>query len=357
MNRREFLVGSTVAAGFLLTHPLVQSKTYTGSQLLLGDGEDAKSTKLILSGSDGNFKTIQAPCKAHEVCVNPVNRSQVFGPSKWGKSAYLADIKKLSLIKTVEAAEGESFYGHSLYSQDGKNIFCSMMDEKKNEGFISVRDSQTLAELGRFPSNGIAPHQMRWVEQDKTIAVINSVPLITDPDQNHSNLSVVNAASGELVKNFPTSIRRHSHFSLMNHNEEVLLCRAASHGDLTLYEKLSMKDGSLVRTKEDVAVSGERTESLSHILFENKSIAVMTIIGFNRLVFWDYKNNKVLFKKDFKDKPQGIIQDHSGQNIFVTFYSPSGSFIHVYPTKKFMNFDLTPAATLKGGSGSHLTII
>ncbi len=361
MKRRDFLINTAGTAGLFLISSCVpknNSLVESHSKFIIGhENESNKTYSLLVTDTNGEHTYIEAPCKAHGPVVNPKNSSLAFGSSKWGQEAYLADIKNGKLQSSVRAGNGKAFYGHSLYSTNGEFIFASMMNHETQQGYISVRKSDTLEEVKTISTYGREPHQLQWMEADKTIAVINSTPLLSQKEQLHSMLSIINVQNGELVKSFKTSTRRHSHFSLTNNQSIAIICRAGSAQDMTLYEALHLGDGRLIVGQETSPLVGDRNEGLSHVLFEDKSLAIITVVGLNRIVFWDYLNNKVLYIKDFADKPQGIIRDRSEKNILVSFYNKEKSYINVYKMDKLLKFDFSAYSTMAGASGSHFAIV
>lgn len=355
MDRRHFLANSIFTLGLLSLGPKAFSKT-NKSLLLLGDDEN-QNKKLIVAGTDKGFHAIQAPSRAHEINIHPHKRNIVFGSPKWESEAYLADVQGLSVLKTVSSNKGELFYGHSIYTSDGKYLICSMNSEKEMKGFISIRDASTLSEVRRFSSYGLMPHQVRWFIQDKSIIVVNSYPDKDDKNQGHSNVCIIDVKTGDIIKKYETSIQRHSHFTLTKKKEELIICRASVNSDATLYEKILLKDGSLSIGKEASAVSSEGVESLSHVLFEEKSLALITVTGQNRLVFWDYRNNQILFSKAFDDEPRGIILDRPKKVVYVSFRKKNANYINAYEASSLLRFEFNPIVSLQGGNGSHLSLI
>lgn len=360
MKRRDFLINTASTAGLLLINsciPKNNSFVESNSKFIIGhEDELTKSYSLLVSDSNGNHTYIEAPCKGHGPVINPKNSTQAFVPSKWGQEAYMADIKNGKLVKDITVEKSKAFYGHSLYSSNGDLIFNSMMNYETEEGYISVRRSDTLEEIATFPTYGREPHQLQWLEEDKIISVINSAPLLSQKDQYHSVFCFINVQNGELIKSFQTSIRKHSHFSLTSDHSKAILCRAGAQQDRTLYEALNLNSGQLLVGLEKDPLMGDRNESLSHILFEEKSLAIMTVVGLNRIVLWDYSNNKIVYLKDFSDKPQAIIRDRSGENVFVSFYNKKSSYIQVFKIDKILKYDFSPVATMAGAAGSHFAI-
>lgn len=370
MNRREFL--ATTSGLFFLNACAFKSgitnlKINSNTKFVIAGGKEKLVTKsgyilsepifskLLITQLNGEQISITTPGKGHEVVKHPIDNNILFASSKWGKEAYLADVNKKILINEIKTNANDSFYGHSLFSSDGQYIFATMMDEYHQIGFISVRETKSLKEIKRIPTFGTRPHQLRWLTTDRTIAVLNANPSKNEYG-NYSLLNFIEIQKSELIKSFKTSTDLYSHFTITQDGSSAIACRVARK-DHTLYEKINLKNGNLTLTSEEYPLTAGKIESLSHILIEEKSLAIMTIIGLKKIVIWNYQNNKIIFSQETNDPPQGIAISEDKKQIFVTFNAESSSYINLYYTNDFLANKLVPFATVKGGNGSHLTII
>lgn len=330
---------------------------------LVGNQVNNTSSLSVTSMSGEQF-LIPAPCLGHEITVNPTLSNQVFATEKSGPTAYMADISKNTLIREVTLKENSVFYGHGIFSGDGKYLYATVMNYDDNAGYISMRDSSTLQEVKRLASFGSHPHQLRWVKKDKVIAVANAFsPIITT---NHSLLNYINIETGELVKSFHTNVRSR-HFTVTSDQETIFIGRNTSPEDATksasemkryyLFDTINTSTSSL--SKSPVRLStAPRAECLSHVLIENLSLAIMTLVGFNEVVVWDYKNSKEIFSLKTQDIPQGITLSDDKKFIHITFTkNDQHSYINFYPLDSFLKQDFKPSFTVHSGNGSHLTLL
>lgn len=366
MDRRDFLINSLGASALFL---LKSSAPYTPeTRFIIGDGKEkiifhglysaatTTSASLFVAKANGDYFSIEAPCKAHEVLGHPINKNIVFCASKWSDSAFVADLDKKHLTKVVKADPNSAFYGHSLYSQNGQYLFMSMMDYNKDEGFISVREALSLKEIRRISTYGRIPHQIKWLEQDRLIAVINSIPLNNAPHLN-SLFNIVNIHSGELVKSFATNEFGSTHFSFFANHEQVFIGRNIDPNNHLFFQNLNLNDGHITSLKDTPPRSVNKGECLSHIIIEEKNLVVMTLTGVNEIVIWDYKTNKIVSTFPTVDIPKGISLTADGKTISITYMSDENKYISLYHFDKFFTQALTPYAVIKGGSGSHLTLV
>ncbi len=365
MDRRDFLINSLGVSALLL----LKSSTPNNpeSRFVIGDGKEkiifhglystatTTNAALIVSKASGDYFSIDAPCKAHEVLAHPIYKDSVFCASKWSTTAFLADLKTKSLMKVIEADPNTAFYGHCLYSRNGQYLFISMMDYNLDEGFISVRDSNSLKEIKRISTFGRIPHQIKWLVQDKQIAVINSIPLKSATHLN-SLFNVVDVKTGELVKTFATNEFGSTHFSFFDNHEEAFIGRNIDPNNHLFFQNLNLNSGHLTSLDKISHRSVNKGECLSHIIIEDKNLIVMTLTGVNEVLAWDYKRNEIVLNYPTDDSPKGISLSPDKKTISIA-YTATKNYINLYPAKDFLNQNFNPKTTIRGGNGSHLTLI
>lgn len=372
MNRRDFLTSTASLSGFLLLNSCNFKNLYSNIKFVVGNGNETitnlndiysrsstSNGSICIGGINEEIFYLAAPGKVHEITKNPARPTQCFASTKWGLEACLIDVEKKTMIKEIKSSSSDSFYGHSVYSGDGKFLYVSMSSEYSGQGYVSVRDSETLNEVRRLSTNGQMPHQIKWVESDKTLAVINSMQLDHIKGPLHSVLSFINVKTGAVEKSYPTSISKQAHFSITDDDSVAILCRVNYKGDTTLYEKLNLKNGEITTPNDFSPFKEKKIESLNHIIFEDKSLVVMVVTTLNQIVFWNYKENKVIHVEQFKDWMSTLNITSDRRHILIGSHDNfRNNTIHFYHTDDFLKFKFNAYKTIKaGGSGSHMTII
>ena len=147
------------------------------------------------------------PGRAHEVVLAPDGRTLFVAPRRPGTVALVIDLDTGRAQYRCEAGAGRHFYGHVVYSSDGKHLFATENDYASGRGVVTVRDAASLRVEAEFDSGGIGPHQLAWLADGRTLAVANG-GIRTHPRAPRQklnlatmrpNLSLVDAASGRLV--------------------------------------------------------------------------------------------------------------------------------------------------------------
>ncbi|MCZ2722322.1 DUF1513 domain-containing protein [Marinomonas sp. 15G1-11] len=109
-------------------------------------------------------------------------------------------------LKQLQPTSGHHFYGHALFSIDGKTLITQENHYASGDGKIFVRDWETGTVLHEWPSYGIGPHQSCLM--DKTTLVIANGGLKTHPDNDRKienidsmqpNVSFISLKDGRLM--------------------------------------------------------------------------------------------------------------------------------------------------------------
>ncbi|WP_371311937.1 DUF1513 domain-containing protein [Pseudovibrio flavus] len=102
------------------------------------------------------------------------------------------------------------FYGHGVFSPDGRLLFAPENDWSAKRGVIGVydmSDARAVHRIGEFPSYGIGPHEILWSEMHQCLVVANG-GILTHPDRRRQklniasmapNISFIDPSSGSLI--------------------------------------------------------------------------------------------------------------------------------------------------------------
>ena len=138
--------------------------------------------------------------------------------------------------QVVRAAHNRHFYGHAVYSPDGRYLFTTENDFESGSGVVGVRDAETLAWIREIPSHGIGPHELAWLGDGHTLVIANG-GVLTHPDAPREKLNIptmtpsltyVDAVSGTLRATHTLD----NHFLSIRHlalGPDDLVCIALQH--------------------------------------------------------------------------------------------------------------------------------
>jgi len=127
--------------------------------------------------------------RGHEIVVAPDGETAVVVARRPGTLLACVDLADGSLIQQLHAAGNRHFYGHGLYTADGRFLLTSENDFGNRRGVVAIRDAKSLEVVDEFDSGGVGPHEMRWSVDARTLVVANG-GLETHPDYGRRKLNV-----------------------------------------------------------------------------------------------------------------------------------------------------------------------
>ncbi|HEX7675452.1 MAG TPA: DUF1513 domain-containing protein [Bdellovibrio sp.] len=320
VNRRNFLISSLVGAGLLYLaakYRLSSNHEHHDKILATAAGTPTKTTiyQVAPSGandkiiachvSTGKIQAIPVPVNGHQISQHPFDKRLIFTSEKWGEAAALVDLKNEKVLQLIKSEPGTRFFGHSIFSADGKYIICSEIDDKVGTSFLGVRDYQTLKLINKIPSHGIFAHQLRSPDNGKTVLVVNSgvfhqsyaenAPHWKNSPDLHEDgrFNHIDLESGKLLKSTSLGEAGFAHFAF-DHNDgsSVVIGNARPIGNPSLIS-IVKNDGTVIDLRETKAID-YIGEALSVEMDTKNKVAYVTIPDRNLLLQIDYKNNQLL---------------------------------------------------------------
>jgi hypothetical protein len=125
-----------------------------------------------------------------------------------GRFAMALDTEGRKAPQIFDAEAERHFFGHGVFSNDGKLLFSSENDIAGDRGVLGVRDATDgYKPIGCFPTNGIGPHDLALLSDHRTLVVANG-GVDTDPNgrdvinlaEMRSSLAYVDLRTGELTE-------------------------------------------------------------------------------------------------------------------------------------------------------------
>jgi hypothetical protein len=113
------------------------------------------------------------PARGHSIMLSDDGSVAAIVDRKPGKAITLCDPATGALKQRFPAAPGYTFDGHAVFSRDGSTLYATESADGSQEGRIAVFSLPRLARIAAFPSHGIEPHELIWLEPDRRIAVGN----------------------------------------------------------------------------------------------------------------------------------------------------------------------------------------
>lgn len=174
----------------------------------LPDGRDAI---VLYDAGHGECGRIPIGARAHGFAFDPrqPGRVAVIG-RRPGTESWILDLARGELVAHVRTAPGRHFYGHGVFTGDGRYLLTTENDYESGQGRIVVRSADDWRVAGEMPAHGVGPHEMRLMPDGKTLAVamggIRSHPdrprTRADIDAMQPALNYIDVASGKLLGSY-----------------------------------------------------------------------------------------------------------------------------------------------------------
>ena len=190
ISRRDFLITAT-AGGLGAAGAFAESRAAPVGDLYAGCHTDAGGNHFVtlfrLSG------TVHArhrlPGRGHGIVYDADARRFVVLARRPGRFAVVIDARSGELTDTFDAREDRHFYGHGVFSRDGRWLYTSENDFEAGRGVVGVRDARRGFRLEReLSSHGIGPHQILFSPAGDL--VIANGGIRTHPDTGRAKLNV-----------------------------------------------------------------------------------------------------------------------------------------------------------------------
>lgn len=152
---------------------------------------DQKQHHLRIFNGDGKgiFQTL-LPARGHSVAYHrPSQQLAVFARSP-GTYAFVLNLKNSSHVQPISSPDGRHFYGHGVFSKDGRWLLASENHYASGQGRIGIFDGKDgYGRVGEFSSHGIGPHELHLLADGKTLVVANG-GIQTHPDFGRKKLNL-----------------------------------------------------------------------------------------------------------------------------------------------------------------------
>lgn len=137
-------------------------------------GEERYSLDLLdLDRREAEVARIPLDFLGHGLAFHPTKPHLTAVFEKRGKRGCVADLTERQIVRAIKPLPGHAFYGHAAYSHTGDVLFVVESSLESCRGVVSIREPDTFATLGIFPTYGTAPHDCRLAEDGGTLVITN----------------------------------------------------------------------------------------------------------------------------------------------------------------------------------------
>ncbi|NIA70096.1 DUF1513 domain-containing protein [Pelagibius litoralis] len=172
----------------------------------------------ILAADGGNRRAVVLPGRGHGAAWRAVAREVVVLARRPGRFALVIDAAEGVVKQQFEAPSTRHFYGHGVFSRDGRWLFTTENDFEAGRGVIGVYDAAAgYRREAEIPSYGQGPHELALLSDGRRLVVANG-GIRTHPDSGRRklnidtmspNLAYIDSGSSALVRSFDLPAELH----------------------------------------------------------------------------------------------------------------------------------------------------
>ena len=178
------------------------------------------------------------PARGHDLTYNQATGLLVAFARRPGNFAVAFDYRGSRSPITFTTPPNRHFYGHGVFSIDGRLLYATENDFENAVGVIGIYDVQAgFKRLGEFKSYGVGPHDVALLSDNRTLVVANG-GMETHPSSGRqplnlatmqSSLAYIDRETGDLLEKHELSGDRQKlsirHFDVARGDVVVLGCQ------------------------------------------------------------------------------------------------------------------------------------
>jgi uncharacterized protein len=145
----------------------------------------------VLLGERGDsIASIALPDRGHDITISRAAGRGVVFARQPGTFALVFDPWGREAPVTLTSVEGRHFFGHGVFSPDGRLLYATESDFEAAQGVIGIYDATDgYRRIGEFPTYGTGPHEMLLMPDGMTFVVANG-GIETHPDYGRAELNI-----------------------------------------------------------------------------------------------------------------------------------------------------------------------
>jgi len=200
------------AAGLLSAGaPRAQADTPGALYAAARRGTDGRYGAAIFTADGRDISSVMLPGRGHDITVSPVDRTCVVFARRPGNFAiaFSADRRRAPVVFTTPP--DRHFYGHGVFSRDGRLLYATENDFDGARGVIGVYDAGAgYRRIGEFSSGGIGPHDLALMGDEPVLVIANGGLIehpdfgggrrILNPDRIETTLAYIDLRNGDLIE-------------------------------------------------------------------------------------------------------------------------------------------------------------
>lgn len=188
LDRRTLLIGLAGSAA-MLALPDAAASALQSEVFAAARKDDRGNFSAALFSLEGDVRAIELPSRGHDVALRPGGEEWVAFARRPGRFGVAVPVGTRPPVWFASKPD-RHFFGHGVFSADGRLLYATENDYERAQGVIGVRDATGgYKQIGEFPARGMEPHDIALLTDGRTMVIANG-GIRTHPDRGAEELNL-----------------------------------------------------------------------------------------------------------------------------------------------------------------------
>ena len=191
IDRRELLIGAASSAALLALSCDAADASRGEPELFAAARKDDRGTysAALFSLGGGDIRSVELPERGHDIALRPGSGEWVAFARRPGRFGVAVPTDGRAPVWFTSKPD-RHFFGHGVFSADGRLLHTTENDYKNAQGIIGVRDATDgYKQIGEFSARGMEPHDVALLADGRTMVIANG-GIRTHPDSGADELNL-----------------------------------------------------------------------------------------------------------------------------------------------------------------------
>jgi hypothetical protein len=172
IDRRSLLLGAF--SGVLAPGAPAQASPAVARYAAARRGRDGSYSAAIFTADGRDVQAVALPGRGHDIAVCQATRRCVAFARRPGNFAIAFSADRDEPPVAFTTPPDRHFYGHGVFSRDGRLLYATENDFDGGRGIIGIYDVKArFRRVGEFPSHGVGPHDLAFLRQQSVLVIAN----------------------------------------------------------------------------------------------------------------------------------------------------------------------------------------
>ncbi len=180
LDRRTLLL-SLASSAAMLALPKPALATFEAECFAAARKDDRGTFSAALFSLSGDMRSIELPGRGHDIALHPDGGEWVAFARRPGRFGVAVPVGTSQPVWFATKPD-RHFFGHGVFSADGRLLYSTENDYEGARGMIGVRDvAAGYKQIGEFSAHGMEPHDIALLSDGRTMVIANG-GIRTHPD-------------------------------------------------------------------------------------------------------------------------------------------------------------------------------